>query len=129
MRVLELRATPRIMSVAFSIGLSTFTGWKRRSRAGSFSMYFLNSAQVGADGASSPARGRLQQVGGASPVPCAPPAPTRVCTSSMKRMIGFAEAFTSSMTPFSRFFELALHAGAGLGARSCRAKGRETSFS
>ena len=39
----------------------------------------------------------------ASPVPAAPPAPIRVCASSMKRMIGLAEACTSSMTERSRF--------------------------
>ena len=41
------RASPRIIKVAISMdGSSTFTGWKRRSRAASFSKYFLYSAQV-----------------------------------------------------------------------------------
>ena len=34
----------------------------------------------------------------ASPWPAAPPAPIRVCASSIKRMIGFGDACTSSMT-------------------------------
>ena len=34
----------------------------------------------------------------ASPVPAAPPAPIRVCASSMNRMIGLGEACTSSIT-------------------------------
>ena len=39
----------------------------------------------------------------ASPVPAAPPAPIRVCASSMNRMIGLAEDWTSSITCRSRF--------------------------
>ena len=39
----------------------------------------------------------------ASPVPAAPPAPIRVCASSMKRMIGVSEDWTSSMTACRRF--------------------------
>ncbi len=57
---------PRIIRIAFaSSGSSTCTTWKRRVSAGSFSMYFLYSAQVVArDGAQRAARQRrLQQVG------------------------------------------------------------------
>jgi len=39
----------------------------------------------------------------ASPVPAAPPAPIKVCASSMNRMIGLGEACTSSITERSRF--------------------------
>ena len=73
-------------------------------RAGSFSMYFLYSAHVVAAMVrrvprASAGFSRLA----ASPVPAAPPAPISVWASSMKRMIGFAEACTSSMTERSRF--------------------------
>ncbi len=95
-----VEAMPRIIRMAFSsLGSSTWTTWKRRVRAGSFSMCFLYSAQVVAATVRSVPRAsagfsRLA----ASPVPAAPPAPTRVCASSMNRMIGLAEAWTSSMT-------------------------------
>ena len=39
----------------------------------------------------------------ASFCPACPPAPIMVCASSMKRMIGVGEAFTSSINPLSRF--------------------------
>ena len=66
-------------------------------------MYFLYSAQVVAAMVRSLPRAsagfsRLA----ASPVPAAPPAPTSVCASSMNRMIGFADACTSSITLRSR---------------------------
>ncbi len=73
--------------------------WKRRVSAGSFSMYFLYSAQVVA-----PMVRRLPRASAglsrlaASPVPAAPPAPTRVWISSMNRMMGLGLACTSSIT-------------------------------
>ena len=87
-----------------SLGSSTLTGWKRRSSAASFSKYFLYSVQVvAAMVRSSPrASAGLSRLA-ASPPPAAPPAPMSVWASSMKRMIGFGEPFTSSMTSFSRF--------------------------
>ena len=87
-----------------SDGSSTWTTWKRRVSAGSFSMCFLYSAQVVAATVRSVPRAsagfnRLA----ASPVPAAPPAPTRVCASSMNRMIGLGEDWTSSITCRRRF--------------------------
>ncbi|MCY1500328.1 hypothetical protein D9M68_343690 [compost metagenome] len=95
-----VEATPRIINSALgSEGSSTCTTWKRRVSAGSFSMCFLYSAQVVAATVrrvprASAGFSRLA----ASPVPAAPPAPTRVWASSMNRMIGLGELWTSSMT-------------------------------
>ena len=98
-------ATPCIMPMALgSSGSSTLTTWKRRARAASFSKYFLYSDQVvAAMVRSSPrARAGLRRLA-ASPCPADPPAPIIVCASSMKRMIGTGEAFTSLMTDLRRF--------------------------
>ncbi len=68
------------MSTALSsFGSSTFTSWKRRARAGSFSKYFLYSAQVvAAMVRNSPrASAGLRRLA-ASPCPAAPPAPIMV---------------------------------------------------
>ena len=72
--------------------------------AGSFSMYFLYSLQVVAAIVRRVPRASagLRRLA-ASPVPAAPPAPIRVWASSMNRMIGFGEAWTSSMTERRRF--------------------------
>ena len=52
----------------------------------------------GRDGAQLAAgQGRLEQVGGVALARPAPPAPMSVCASSMNRMIGIGDAFTSSM--------------------------------
>jgi hypothetical protein len=97
-----------------SSGSRICTTWKRRVSAGSFSMYFLYSAQVVA-----PMVRRLPRASAglsrlaASPVPAAPPAPIRVWTSSMNRMIGVGwPAFVDHAA--QALLELALHAGAGL---------------
>ncbi len=67
-------------------------------------MYFLYSAQVvAAIVRSVPRASAGLSKFAASPVPAAPPAPIRVCASSMNRMIGFGEACTSSMTWRRRF--------------------------
>ena len=90
--------------VLSSEGSCTCTTWKRRVSAGSFSKYFLYSAQVVAAMVR-----RLPRASAglsrfaASPVPAAPPAPIRVCASSMNRMIGLGEDCTSSITWRSRF--------------------------
>ena len=86
-----------------SLGSSTFTVWKRRVSAASFSTNFLYSAQVVAAivrrlPRASAGLSRLA----ASPVPAAPPAPISVCASSMNRMIGVGEAWISAITDFSR---------------------------
>ena len=50
----------------------------------------------------------------ASPVPAAPPAPTRVCASSMNRMIGLGRRLHLVDHLAQALLELALHARAGL---------------
>ena len=96
---------PRIISRhCSSVGSSTFTTWKRRASAASFSKYFLYSDQVvAAMVRSSPRASAGFSRLAASFCPAWPPAPIMVCASSMNRMIGVGEAFTSSIRPFSRF--------------------------
>ena len=89
--------------VSSTVGWSTSTGWKRRSRAASFSMYFRYSSSVVAPiQCSSP----LASIGfnrlPASMEPSVLPAPTMVCSSSMNRMICPSLFFTSSRTAFNR---------------------------
>jgi hypothetical protein len=86
------------------VGSSTFTSWKRRDSAGSFSKNFLYSLQVvAARVRSSPrASAGLSRLA-ASFCPACPPAPIIVCASSMNRMMGVGEFFTSSMSPLRRF--------------------------
>ena len=98
-----------------SSGSSTWTTWKRRVSAGSFSMCFLYSAQVVAAIVRSVPRARagFSRLA-ASPVPAAPPAPISVCASSMNRMIGFGERLHLVDHLAQPLLELALHAGAGL---------------
>ncbi len=93
------------MAVAtFSLGSSTFTVWKRRVSAASFSKYFLYSAHVvAAIVRSSPrARAGFSKLA-ASFCPAAPPAPISVWASSMNRMIGLGLALVSSITDLRRF--------------------------
>ena len=88
-----IEAMPRSIRTAWSSsGSSTFTGWKRRVSAASFSMCFLYSAQVVAAMVRSVPRASagLSRLA-ASPVPAAPPAPISVCASSMNRTIGRGE--------------------------------------
>ncbi len=74
--------------VSSTEGSPTKTGWKRRSSAGSFSMYLRYSFSVVAPIARSSPRARAGfSMFEASIEPSAAPAPTRVCSSSMKRMI------------------------------------------
>ena len=94
--------TPRSIDTALaSSGSSTLTTWKRRVRAGSFSKYFLYSLQVVAAMVriSPRASAGLSRLA-ASFWPAAPPAPIRVCASSMNMMIGLGLDLTSSITPF-----------------------------
>ena len=100
-----LALMPRIMLVATSTeGSSTFTIWNRRSRAASFSKYFLYSDQVvAAMVRSSPRASAGFSRLAASLVPAAPPAPMSVWASSMKRMVGLAADLTSVMTDLSLF--------------------------
>ena len=71
-----------------TLGSRTITGWKRRSSAASFSMCLRYSSSVVAPTARSSPRASigLSRLA-ASTAPSAAPAPTIVCSSSMKRMI------------------------------------------
>ena len=84
-------------------GSSTMTVWNRRSRAASFSIYLRYSSSVVAPMQwSSP----LASIGfkrlPASIEPSVLPAPTMVCSSSIKRMIRPSLFLTSFKTAFSR---------------------------
>src|ERR1700733_5212534 len=84
-------------------GSPTVTGWKRRSSAGSFSMYFRYSLRVVAPIArSSPRASAGFSMFEASIDPSAAPAPTSVCSSSMKRMIWPSDSVTSFSTALRR---------------------------
>ena len=84
-------------------GSSTSTGWKRRSRAASFSMCLRYSSRVVAPmQCSSPRASIGLSMLEASMAPSAAPAPTTVCSSSMKRMISPAESVISCSTALRR---------------------------
>ena len=89
--------------VSSTEGWSTMTGWNRRSRAASFSMCFLYSSRVVAPmQCSSPrASAGLRRLL-ASMAPSAAPAPTTVCSSSMKRMTSPCASWTALRTALSR---------------------------
>ncbi len=73
--------------VSSTVGSSTSTFWKRRSRAASFSMYLRYSSRVVAPTqCSSPRASAGLSMLPASMEPSALPAPTMVCSSSMNRM-------------------------------------------
>mmetsp|Transcript_21977 Transcript_21977/g.58826 ORF Transcript_21977/g.58826 Transcript_21977/m.58826 type:complete len:274 (+) Transcript_21977:1857-2678(+) len=82
------------------------TGWKRRSRAGSFSMYLRYSSRVVAPmHCSSPrARAGFRRLAASMPPPSSPlpPEPTSVCTSSMTRMTRRLLSDTSLTTARNR---------------------------
>ena len=85
-----------------TVGSSTITGWKRRSSAASFSMYLRYSSSVVAPmHCSSPRDSGGFRMLAASIAPSAAPAPTRVCSSSMKRTESLLER-SSSMIFFRR---------------------------
>ena len=88
--------------VCSSVGSSTMTGWKRRSRAASRSMYLRYSSRVVAPMHWSSPRdsGGLRMLA-ASMAPSAAPAPTSVCSSSMNRTASFVLR-SSSMIFLSR---------------------------
>ncbi len=92
----------RISIVCSSVGSSTMTGWNRRSRAASRSMYLRYSSRVVAPMHwSSPRESGGLRMFAASIAPSAAPAPTRVCSSSMKRTASFVLR-SSSMIFLSR---------------------------
>ena len=70
------------------VGSSTFTGWNRRSSAESFSRCLRYSSRVVAPMVcNSPRASMGLRMEAASMAPSAAPAPTRVCSSSMNRMM------------------------------------------
>ena len=74
--------------VSATDGCSTFTGWKRRSRAASFSRCLRYSSSVVAPTVCSSPRASIGlRIDAASIAPSAAPAPTRVCSSSMNKMM------------------------------------------
>ena len=74
--------------VRATVGCSTFTGWNRRSRAASFSRCLRYSSRVVAPTVcNSPRASMGLRIEAASIAPSAAPAPTRVCSSSMNRMM------------------------------------------
>ena len=96
------RSPINISIVSLGVGSPTFTGWKRRSRAASFSIYFLYSFNVVAPmHLISPLARAGFIILAASMEPSPAPAPTRVCNSSINR-IQFSCFFTSSKTFFNR---------------------------
>src|SRR5437016_1950247 len=89
--------------VSETVGSPTKTGWKRRSSAASFSMCLRYSSSVVAPTARSSPRASIGlSMFAASTAPSAAPAPTIVCSSSMKRTIWPSERLISSRTAFSR---------------------------
>ena len=92
----------RMSTVSTTLGASTLTVWKRRSRAASFSMYLRYSLSVVAPThCSSPRERAGLMMFEASMAPSAEPAPTMVCSSSMKRMM-FLLLRISSITALMR---------------------------
>ena len=89
--------------VSSTVGSSTSTGWNRRSNAASFSMYLRYSFRVVAPmQCSSPRASMGFRRFPASMLPSVLPAPTIVCSSSIKRMIFPSLPFTSFSTAFNR---------------------------
>ena len=89
--------------VSSTVGSSTITGWKRRSKAASFSIYSRYSSSVVAPiQCNSPLASIGFSILPASMAPSVFPAPTIVCSSSIKRMILPSLFFTSSRTAFRR---------------------------
>ncbi len=89
--------------MSLTSGSSTNTGWKRRSRAASFSMCLRYSSSVVAPMQRSSPRASIGFSRSLAPTaPSAAPAPTIVCSSSMKRTIWPSEAWTSFSTALRR---------------------------
>src|SRR5829696_3920015 len=89
--------------VSSTVGSPTRTGWKRRSSAASFSMFLRYSSMVVAPTRRSSPRARAGlSMFEASIEPSAAPAPTTVCSSSIKMICSSEASLTSSMTFFRR---------------------------
>ena len=96
------------------MGSPTITVWKRRARAASFSTCFLYSLSVVAPmQRSSPRASAGFSRLAASMAPSAPPAPTSVCSSSMKQMISPFDSMISLTHGLEAVFEFAAELGAG----------------
>ncbi len=89
--------------VSSTDGSPTNTGWKRRSSAASFSMCLRYSSSVVAPTTCSSPRARAGfSMLDASTAPSAAPAPTSVCSSSMKTMYRPSAPVISLSTALSR---------------------------
>ena len=89
--------------VSSTEGSATKTGWKRRASAASFSMSLRYSSKVVAPTQCSSPRAKAGfSMLEASMAPSALPAPTRVCSSSMKTTISPSAAAISCSTAFRR---------------------------
>src|SRR5439155_1731401 len=92
-----------MLMVSSTVGSATWIGWKRRSRAASFSMCFRYSSSVVAPmQCSSPRASIGLSMLEASIAPSAAPAPTTVCSSSMNWTIWPADSVTSLRTALRR---------------------------
>ena len=92
-----------MLIVSSTVGSPTSTGWKRRSSAASFSMYFRYSSSVVAPMVCSSPRASIGlSMFEASIEPSAAPAPTTVCSSSMNRMTWPSASVISLSTAFRR---------------------------
>ena len=109
--------------VSSTVGSSTMTGWKRLSRAASFSIYCLYSSSVVAPiQCSSPLASMGFNIFPASRAPSVLPAPTMVCSSSIKRIIWPSLFFTSSSTALRRSSNSPLYLAPATRAPMSRAK-------
>ncbi len=89
--------------VSVTLGSPTITGWNRRSSAASFSMYWRYSSSVVAPIARSSPRASIGFSRlAASTAPSALPAPTIVCSSSMKMITLPSAELISASTALSR---------------------------
>ena len=97
-------------TVSSTVGSPTSTGWKRRSRAASVSMWVRYSSSVVAPiMCRSPRASAGFSMLEASRAPSALPAPTTMCISSMNVMMRPPDSTISVSTAFSRCLELAPH--------------------
>ena len=100
--------------VSSTLGSPTSTGWKRRSRAASFSMCLRYSSRVVAPmQRSSPRASAGFSMLAASAAPSAAPAPTIVCSSSMKRITLALRLGDLAQHRLQAVLELAAVLGAG----------------
>mmetsp|Transcript_19243 Transcript_19243/g.48695 ORF Transcript_19243/g.48695 Transcript_19243/m.48695 type:complete len:208 (-) Transcript_19243:629-1252(-) len=115
----------RMEIVSSTEGASTSTCWKRRSSAGSFSMYFRCSSRVVAPmQRSCPlARRGLRRLD-ASMEPSVAPAPTTVWISSMNMMIWPSASVTSLITALRRSSNSPLYFAPATSAPMSREKRR-----